>query len=215
MTVQPMLRYACRLAAGVVLALSVAAPAAAAIKCWTNHDGVRECGNVVPPEFAQQGHETLSKQGITTDSTEAAKTLEELEAERAAAERERQARLAEEKRRQTDRVLLDTFASEDDLVLTRDGQIAHLDSQIRLVESHIEKLQANLDKRIERAAEVERRGEQPSEEMIKNIESVRDQIAENEEFIATKRQEQQAIRERFAADIARFRELMGAAPAAE
>ena len=62
---------------------------------------------------------------------------------------------------------------------------------------------------IERAADVERRGETPGEEMVSNIESVRDQISENERFIAKQRQEQESIRQRFASDIERFRELKG------
>jgi hypothetical protein len=193
----------------LLLALAASTPATAAIKCWKNSEGVRECGNAVPPEYAQKSHETVSKQGITKDVAGAAKTMEELEAERAAAAAAREEAAAAALRRQADRVLLDTFASEDDLVLTRDGQIAHLDSQIRLVTGHIEKLQSNLDQMIERAADIERRGEKPSEEMIKNIDNVRGQIAENEAFIATKQAEQEAIRARFDADIERFRELKG------
>lgn len=195
-----------RLACLLLVALATS-PATAAIKCWTNKDGVRECGNAVPPEYAQKRHETLNRQGITTEVEGAAKSIEQLESERVAAAQAKAAAAAAEKRRQADRVLLDTFASEDDMVLARDGQIAHLDSQIRLVEGHIEKLQDNLNQMIERAADMERRGEKPSADMIKNIDSVRAQITENEEFIATKRKEQDAIRERFATDIERFREL--------
>ena len=62
-------------------------PAEAAIKCWTNKDGVRECGNVVPPEFAQQGHDEVSSGGVTRESTRRAKSLEELKAEHAEAKR--------------------------------------------------------------------------------------------------------------------------------
>ncbi len=195
------------IALAAIFAVAFSSAVDAKIKCWKNSEGVRECGNAVPPEYAQEGHETLNKRGLTVDSKKAAKTVEELEAERAAQEKQRQLALEEKKREQRDRVLLDTFASEDDLVLTRDGQIAHLDSQIRLTQSHIDKLQNNLDQMIERAAEVERRGETPSEEMIKNIDNVRGQIEENETFIATKAREQTEIRSRFDADIERFREL--------
>ena len=111
-------------------------------------------------------------------------------------------------------MLLDTFTTEDDIQLTRDGQIAHLESQIHLVESHIVKLEKNLDQMIERAAEAERRGEKPSAEMVKNIDSVRGQIDENHRFIATKRANQDEIRARFDADLARFRELKGIKPPA-
>jgi hypothetical protein len=201
---------AARRAASGILALALAAPAPAAIKCWTNKDGVRECGNAVPPEYAQQSTITKDDRGLTVERKERAKTLDELEAERQAAAAAQQAALEAEKREALDRVLLDTFASEDDLVLTRDGQIAHLDSQIRLTESHIEKLEKNLEQMIERAADVERRGEKPSAEMIENIGSVRAQIADNKEFIAAKHREQDDIRARFDADIARFRQLKGA-----
>lgn len=209
MGIDDIVRNTLRAAIAAVALAAVPLSASAAIKCWTNHEGVRECGNVVPPEFAQQGHETLNKQGLTTDTAEAAKTREELVAERAAADAARKAEIEERRREQADRVLLDTFASVDDLELTRDGQVAHLDSQIRLVHGHLEKLQVSLDQMIERAAESERRGEMPSAEMIKNIESVREQIRENEEFIATKKLEQEEIRIRFDADISRFRALMG------
>jgi len=209
MGIDDIIRHTLRAGIAAIALAGVPLSATAAIKCWTNHEGVRECGNVVPPEFAQQGHETLNKQGLTTDTAEAAKTREELLAERAAADAARKAEIEERQREQADRVLLDTFASVDDLELTRDGQVAHLDSQIRLVQSHLEKLQVNLDQMIERAAETERRGEMPSAEMIKNIDSVRDQIRDNEEFIATKKREQEEICVRFEADISRFRVLMG------
>ena len=193
----------------IVIVLAAAPSAHAGIKCWTNKDGVRECGNSVPPEYAQQETETKDKGGLTIDKSERAKTLDELEAERQQAKIDQ--RLAEEARKRAarNRVLLDTFSSEDDLVLTRDGQIAHLESQIRLTGSHIEKLEKNLDQMIDRAAEVERRGENASDEMVANIANVRGQIVENEDFIASKRREQEDIRVRFDTDIERFRELKG------
>jgi hypothetical protein len=186
------------------------------IKCWHNKDGVRECGNVVPPEYAQQGSEIKDRFGVTVGETGRAKTLEELEAERAANKTHELEAEAAKKREAQDRVLLDTFTTEDDMVLTRDGQIAHLESQIHLVESHIDKLQKNLDQMIERAAETERRGEKPADEVVKNIDNVRNQLTDNHKFIETKRNEQDVIRARFATDIARFRELKGikAPPAA-
>ena len=55
----------------------------AGIKCWKNHEGVRECGNVVPPEFAQEGHEEKSKSGRTIGAQGRAQSAEELAAEKA------------------------------------------------------------------------------------------------------------------------------------
>ena len=197
-----------RLAIAATVMLAFSSPAHA-YKCWKNNDGVRECGNTIPPEYAQKSHETINKGGLSIEATERAKTVEELAAERKLQQAADLEKLEQKKREHSDRVLLDTFASADDLELTRDGQIVHLDSQMRLTQSHIDKLQVNLDKMIDRAADVERRGERPSEEMLANIKSVRGQIAENETFIATKKVEQSDIRARFDADIKRFNELKG------
>ena len=49
---------ACALAALAVALLPL--PASAGIKCWTNDDGVRECGNTVPPKYAQKAHRELT-----------------------------------------------------------------------------------------------------------------------------------------------------------
>ncbi|MFP6780641.1 MAG: hypothetical protein VCB59_02995 [Gammaproteobacteria bacterium] len=182
-------------------------PVPAKIKCWKNNEGVRECGNSVPPEFAQQGHQEMSQGGARKTVAGRAKSLEELEAEQAAEEEKRT--LAKEQREQValDRVLLDTFSSEDDLLLARDGQMAHLESQIKLTDSHIVKLNTNLDELIQDAANHERRGKEPPEKLVTHITSLREQIRDNEQFIATKRVEQDELTKKFEADITQFKKL--------
>jgi hypothetical protein len=191
---------------GVALATATL-PAQAAIKCWVNKDGVRECGNVVPPEYAQQEQEEISEGGITTGKVDRAKTQEELEQARA----EEAAKAEAEKMRQAqieaDRKLLDTYPTEDDIALVRDGQIEELEARIRLTESHIEKLHKNLNDIVQHAAAMEKRGEKPDAKVEKDIESVRKQIREQEAFIVTKRAEQDTVRERFDSDLKRYREM--------
>lgn len=62
--------------------LTLSVPVQARIKCWTNNEGVKECGNKIPPEFAQKGHQELGKGGLVREKTERAKTDEELAEER-------------------------------------------------------------------------------------------------------------------------------------
>ncbi|MEE9286935.1 MAG: hypothetical protein V3W33_02545 [Gammaproteobacteria bacterium] len=194
----------------LVTGLSPSPPAHARIKCWTNKDDIRECGNVVPPEYSQKGHEELSDQGIVIDRKERAKTPEELEEERRLA-----AIQAEEERKATkkeiaDRVLLDTFASEDDLVLARDGKLAAIEQTIHVTESRIKKLQKSLNEIMSMAAEIERRGKPPADGIQNEIDAVRAQIAENRAYIKTLRKEQDAVRDAFESDLTRFKELKAA-----
>lgn len=195
------------LLSSILLAFSV--PATARIKCWTNSEGVRACGETVPPEYAQQEHEELTKHGTVAEVQERAKTEEELakmEEEKQRKAEERQRRKEEEKHNQ---ILVDTFSSVEDIESARDDKIAALDTTINLTNKRKEKIQDDLDKRVKRAAAQERSGKEPSEDLLKSINSLQRQIKNNDEFVAVKRQEQEQIREQFARDIERYKKLKG------
>jgi len=190
-----------------ITALALPSQAHARIKCWTNNEGVRECGNVVPPEFAQKSHKEISKHGLVREELERAKTEEELaEEERLVAIEAEEARKAEEQAKQ-DKILLDTFSSVDDIEMTRDGKIAAIESSIKHTNKRSEKIQIDLDKRIQAAAAEERAGKAPSESLLKDIEALRRQIKNNEAYITKKRAEQAQVREEYAIDITRFNKL--------
>lgn len=185
----------------------ISTSAQARIKCWKNSDGVRECGKTVPPEYSQQGHEELSSQGVTVEKTDRAQSEEErLEEERLAAiQAEEDAIKAEEVAQ--DKILLDTYSNTDDIQMTSDGKIAALDSTIKLANKRNEKIQVNLDKDTATAAAAELAGKQPSEDLLKDIESLERQIKNNDKFIAEKRVEKEDIKKEYAEKIARFNEL--------
>ena len=202
-------------AAGMLLLLGglPLGSAVGGIKCWTNHEGVRECGNAVPPEYAQQGHEERSSRGFTKDITGKAKSVEEVKAEREAreaAEAEAAKRAAEaRKQAEIDRVLLATFSSEDDINMARDGQLANIESQIKITREHIKKLDASLDEMIANAAEQEKRGREISADLRKGIDETRRQIEDEGKFITNRLDEEEKIKAKFETDLARFRELRG------
>ena len=194
-------------------ALSISSPAQAAFKCWTNHEGIRECGNKVPPEFAQQGHQEISSQGMIKSEQARTKTSEELaeEARLAAIEAEK-LKLEEEQARQ-DKILLDTYTDVDGIEKKRDEDIATIQSRINLANKRRKKIQQDLDKRIKAAAAEERSGRAPNKNLLKDIESLKRQVKNNEKFIADKRKEQEAVKASYAKYIDRFNTLTGAKPA--
>jgi len=196
-----------------IVLCTVAQISAARIVCWTNSDGVRECGNAVPPEYAQGSTERKSTQGITLERTRRALTPEELAAAREQraemeveeAERERIAKA----RAQADRVLLATFTTEEDMMLTRDGKMAAIESRIRHSRQIGKKLEESLSELEADAAKMERGGKQVSPELQAQIEDIRFQISENEDDIARREQDKIQVSEQFDADLARYRELKG------
>jgi len=189
--------------------LVLSTPAQARIKCWENSDGVRECGETVPPEYAQKSHREISNQGITLEESAKVKTEEErLEEKRLLAiQEEEEAKKAEAKAQ--DKILLDTYSNTDDIQMTSDGKVAALESTINLANTRNEKIQSALDKRTAAAAAEELAGKQPSEELLKDIRSLKRQVNNNNKFIADKRVEQEKTRKEYAYKIDRFVELTG------
>jgi multidrug efflux pump subunit AcrA (membrane-fusion protein) len=191
-----------------LLAAAVTLPVhAAGFKCWTNSEGVRECGESVPPEYAQDGHEVLNQKGTVVDEKERAKTPEELEEEKklAAIEAEQKAKEKEAKRQDT--ILLQTFTRVEDIERVRDEQILAIESTIKVTNARSEKIKADLDKRVAAAAAEERAGKAPNEKLLANIESLRKQLSSNDEFVAEKTGEIASIRADYDGRIARFKEL--------
>lgn len=202
------------LLAAVALMLGISAPASSArIVCWTNSEGVRECGNAVPPEYAQQSVERKSAMGLTLERTERAKTAEELERERTERERltrekAQQDRLAAEQARH-DAVLLQTFTTEEDLKLAHDGKVAAIDSRIKHSEQIVERLEQSRAELQREAANLERGGKKVSDELRKQISDLQSQIDKTLAEIDRREDERVLLQDRFSADLERYRELKG------
>jgi hypothetical protein len=192
-----------------LVVISTSAQAQTRIKCWENSDGVRECGKTVPPEYSQQSHEEINSRGITVETSDRAKTEEErAEEDRLAAiQKEEDKRKAEAAAQ--DKILLDTYSNTDDIQMASDGKIAVLETNINLANKRTEKIQANLDKDTATAAAAELAGKQPSEDLLKDIKSLKRQIENLDKFIVDKRMEQEVIKKEYAEKIARFNELKG------
>lgn len=196
--------------AGLMLTLPVPGESAGTLKKWVDENGTVHYGDRIPPRYARERIETLNEQGLVIERKEAAKTPEQI-----AEERRQAARAAEEKRRREqaerrDRVLLDTFTNEDEMIMTRNGKIEAVEAVIRVTNERIKKIrerQAGLKKR---AAALERAGKPIPDKLARRIAEAERQIRSNLEYIRQRRHDQELIRQKFQADIERFRELKAA-----
>jgi len=211
MNISSIAKLSCARAALVAALLPL--PASAGIKCWTNNDGVRECGNVVPPEYAQKSHREITETGVTVSTTTRAKTEEELRAEREEAARTAQARAeaARKKReRETkDRVLLSTFTTEKELALAHKDQVAAIDLRIGHTEKILKQLENNLAQLRSQAATLERSGKAITPELKNKMERVQQQMQERYELIENRRLQKAELATQYTQDLDRYRELKG------
>ena len=117
--------------------MSCAFSAQAKMYKWVDENGQVHFGDKIPPKYLVKQHEELNEQGVTTKVREAAKTPEE-KAEEKRLERERKkAEILEKRKKARDRVLLDTYTTERDLIVARDSRLDAVNSQIKLAETII------------------------------------------------------------------------------
>ncbi len=174
---------------------------------WVDEKGNVHYSDKIPADQAKQARSQLDKRGLEVQRVSAAKTKEEL-----AKEAELKRLQAEEKRliaeqRAKDNVLLRTFRSEDDIVMTRDGKLSSLDNSILIIRSNIRRLKHRLADMQKRAANRERRGVGVSKNMLRDIESTRKQLKDSYATIIQREQDKKVITEKYTADLTRFREL--------
>ena len=104
-------------------------------------------------------------------------------------------------------MLLRTFRSEDDILMTRDGQIQAVDTYIRVTEANIKRLKKTLAEMQKNAAERELSGKTISKRYLNEIEGKRQALKDYYTSIVEREKEKQRIRQSFAKDLKRFREL--------
>lgn len=190
-------------------------PAAhAGMKKWVDEFGQVHYGDRVPFQYLRSEHSELNEQGVTISRSKKMKSEEEYSAEalqrkiQVIADKKRQ--LEERRAALRDRVLLDTFTVEHDLIIARDARIDSVDSQISLAQTLIkndEKKLADVKKRIK---EIEASGRKAPENLHKDVTSVSKQLENNRSFTEDKQNERAYIIESFDEDIKRFRVLMAA-----
>lgn len=191
------------------LVMLVSGPAMAQkIHKWVDKDGNVHYGQTVPPEYADQLDSNKKEAAGTVETTRSAYTEQEL------ARRKEQARQREE-----DLTLLRTYLSVEEIESVRDKRIDQLQARDFVTERYLASLNEQLAE-MELAAtdyaathsEAGKPAELPAD-LERDIISTRASIEDYEGRLAKSRAEQDRIREKFDADIAKFRELKQLPPA--
>lgn len=176
-----------------------------------DRNGQTHYGDSVPPECAGFDTEVLNDNGMQVRVIEGEKTRAarlEREAVEAKARKER------DRRELRDRTLIETYLTVEDIERLRDQRIDQLNAQVRVTEQNIGSLrdrQTRLQAQIARfkpyndAPNALPLPEHLAAEMVNTVNGLR----VYEESLKANRKEQTDLREAFASDIRRFKELKG------
>lgn len=196
------------LALGLVIALTAVPSHGQRLYKQVDADGNVYYTDVPLPKDKDLPRETLNEQGIVVERLERAKTEAELLAEMEAAQAEaaEQARLLAEQI--NDRRVLTTYASEKDIVGTRDQRLEVIGRAVEAARAYIDGRTRNLSGLMERAAQMESRGHNVSDALRSSIDEIRRQISEQENFIKSKEVERDEINIYYNSELERYREVI-------
>jgi len=165
-------------------------------------------GDEAAEECSRSKVEVISNRGTKTREIAAPPTEAELaDRERRQDEIEREKHSAEEQARR-DKILMQTYAVEDDITLVRDHKLSQLDATVKGSEETLKSLRGSLARmETQRQSEEEKNDTRALKITDKNIAATKAQIDKHEASVAAKRQEQEHLRKQYAEEIERYREL--------
>ncbi len=215
----------CRLRCAMWLLLAgTAAQAAEPLRVYRYYDarGVMHVESVLPPGQAQSGYEVLDRRTLRTlavvapapsaqELAEQERRRREAAATQAAAQRSAQARqrdVAQQMYR--DQMLLQTYASEAELIRLRDTKLETTALILRSVEQTVGHLRANLAQMDATIVEHEAAGRASPAALLDARARTAADLAEQERAAERIHADQAAIRRAFESDLNRYRVLTGA-----
>jgi len=144
------------------------------------------------------------KSGKVSKVTEAAKTEQQISAEKAQLKKQKQLERERAKQNSYDDVLLKTYLSIDDLLLSLHWKITTLNSRIKVTKGVISAENNKFLRYTSEAAQMERTGNEVSKEVKNELQNTRNHIKKLEQRIILLTKDKSDIHTKFSHDVDRF-----------
>jgi hypothetical protein len=176
---------------------------------YVNEDGVTVLDSRIPPEYAKYGYTVISSDGRVLEVVERALTEEELiERDRLAAIEAKKQKEREEKEA-ADATLMQLYSRPEEVNQARDSKLATINGFITSTRINLQRLVAQKRQLDAIAADIERNGGTVSQQDIDRIQVAAERIKQKEKDIEEKLEEIEQVKNSFARDLIRVKELYG------
>jgi len=172
---------------------------------WTDEQGVVHYGDRIPPQYAKSERAVLNSQGVEVRKLDAQRTPEEAAADA-------RAREGIMKQKQHDAFLITTYGSVKDIEAVRDVRLDQLHGQMTAAQQYVESLHGRLGSLQTRAKmfkpysprkDAHRMPDDLAEDLVHTLNELRTQ----NNIVASKGEEETALKAQFQSDIERFNQL--------
>jgi hypothetical protein len=189
-----------------ILSLSAVSVSAETYR-WKDKDGKVHYGVTIPAEDAEQPYDILNSAGIVIEHVEDTSIPQDVIEEKKE-ELARQPLISQEERRiQSDRLLVIQYRSEEDITASLDLEIAQLGYDSRLIDQSYESTSTSIRNQIRQAADQQRAGKEISADQQNEIAKLYARRARDERRRSAMQEREQKIRTRFQNDLERYRSL--------
>lgn len=159
------------------------------------------------PDQCKGGGSQLNSEGVSVKTIERQMSPEEAAALKEKAAQDAEAARIVEKQTQSDRVLMQSYANEEELTRAHQKELTQIDSEITAARVSLDAQEKNLTELLNMAADAERASQKVSPAVSKNIGIVRRQVESQKVFIQRKQQQKEDLDRVYEARLARYREL--------
>jgi hypothetical protein len=174
---------------------------------WKDAQGNLHYDDALPVEALQFGYDVVNKSGMVVKHVDRAKTAEELKADKEAAAKLAADKKAADEQAQHDQQMLTAYPNEQDLIRAQQGQLDSLDQEAHATQMSLDSQEKSLTDMLGRAADLERTGKPVPPFLSAQIETQRGIVAKQKDYITGKRKERADTVQRFADELAHYREL--------
>jgi hypothetical protein len=173
---------------------------------WKDKEGKVHYGAVVPAEYADQPYDVLNNAGMVIDHIEDTSLPVEVIAEKKIKKREPLIS-NEERRIQSDRLLVIQYRSEDDITNALELQLAQLTYDSKIINQSYGSTNTAIRDQIRQAADQQRANQTIGEQQQAGIDQLYARRAKDEQKRAAMEKRENRIRERFQEYLERYRLL--------
>ena len=174
---------------------------------WLDDNNQMHFGDKIPPKYLIKEHDEMNEQGVVTRHRAAAKTAEEKAEERRIKREQKQVELIEKRKRQRDRVLLDTYTTERDLIVARDSRLEAVDAQIQLAGTIVKESSNKVDAMNLRVIAIQESNREVPLDLYELIKIEKEQVITQKKILESHKLRRGEISAQFNGYIERFHQL--------
>lgn len=182
------------------LLAAVSLNAEAKLYKWVDENGTTHYGETIPPRYANRDAKTFENGRVQDRETNRDKN---------AKDRPRILTPEQEQAERRDNALINTYSSVDEIDLARDRNLQQVEARIGSYTTLLKSAKENLTSLQQEKTKMQQQGRKIPKSLVDDLEEAQQRIDKFQADLDVSNEELEAVKNKYAADKARYRELKG------